>query len=203
MATPAAISISPIVKTTARIPLKGVSPLIMHKWSEKAKQIMLDTQQGKKAPKEHRNPQTDYEATIYHTENGDYGFPAIAFKAAMVRAGKLLNIKMVDARQLISISGVPSDDGVYDLAVISGEPRMREDMCRVGMGTDLRYRAEFVDWATIVNVSFYDNLIDLSSIINLLQFAGDSVGIGEWRPEKDGDKGRFIIDDSREIEVTK
>lgn len=202
MTTPSAISINPIAKTKARIPLKGISPLIMHKWSEKAKRIMLDAQQGKKAPKEHRDPKADYEASIYHTEDGRYGFPVIAFKAAMVRAGKLLNIKMVDARQLISISGVPSDDGVYDLAVIHGEPRMREDMCRVGMGTDLRYRAEFVDWTTTVDVSFYDNLINLSSIINLLQFAGDSVGIGEWRPEKDGDKGRFAIDDSREVEVT-
>jgi hypothetical protein len=36
-------------------------------------------------------------------------------------------------------------------------------------------------------------------IINLLQHAGFGVGLLEWRPEKNGDHGRFTIDPNFEV----
>lgn len=186
-------------KITLDIPVIGITPLIMHKWSEKAKRQMLNTQRGRKAAREPRDPRADYEATIYRTHDGAYGFPVLAFKAAAVRAGKLLGLKMTDVRQLISVEGVTADDGDMQLTPIEGEPRMREDVCHVGTGTDLRYRAEFPVWATTLTVNFYSAMISEESVLTLFEMAGDTVGVGEWRPEKDGDFGRFQIDDKREI----
>ena len=44
------------------VPIRGTSPLIVHKFSEKAKRQMLDAQQGRKTPKERRDPEADYQA---------------------------------------------------------------------------------------------------------------------------------------------
>lgn len=41
------VTIKPIEMKTVEITIEGDSPLIMHAWSEKAKLMMLEAQQGK------------------------------------------------------------------------------------------------------------------------------------------------------------
>lgn len=195
------IVIPSLSKTHMLVPLVGTAPLIMHKWSVKAKRQMLDTQQGKKKAKEIRDPEADYEASLYRTADGGYGFPVIAFKAATIRGAKLAGVKMTDARQMFFVHGDPSDDRTQELAPISGDPRMREDMVRVGMGTDLRYRGEFLEWKTVLAVEFYDTFISQDSLLSLINFGGESVGVGEWRPEKNGQNGTYRIDTDADIKV--
>lgn len=75
-------------------------------------------------------------------------------------------------------------------------PAMREDMVRVGMGTaDIRYRGEFRDWymdlTVLVNMS---GKYSVEQIVNILNAGGSFCGIGEWRPEKDGQNGMFHVE---------
>ena len=164
-----------------RLRLVGTSPLIVHKWSEKAKKQMLDKQmkrasQGKAA----KDPDQDYRESLYIRDDGTYGFPAVAFKAAAVRAGTYCEMKMVFLR------------GAFH---VEGEPQRREDMVRVGMGTaDIRYRPEFPKWATELDVSYNSRALAAEQIVNLFEIAGFAVGVGEWRPEKDGQFGRFRVE---------
>jgi len=77
--------------------------------------------------------------------------------------------------------------------MINGEPGMREDMVRVGMGTaDIRYRAEYRDWSALIRVEFVPSVIDLGSVVALID-AGGTNGIGEWRPEKNGSYGTYEV----------
>ena len=79
---------------------------------------------------------------------------------------------------------------------------MREDMVRIGMGVaDMRYRAEFWPWHAELEISYNTRALSLEQIMNLLNTAGFGVGIGEWRPERDGDKGRFHCANDEEIEA--
>ena len=79
-----------------------------------------------------------------------------------------------------------------ELVAIEGEPSMREDMVRVGMGTaDLRYRPEFKSWSISLPIEYNADAITLEQIVNLVNLAGFGVGIGEWRPERDGQYGMF------------
>jgi len=76
---------------------------------------------------------------------------------------------------------------------------MREDMVRVGMGTaDLRYRGEFADWSAKLLVRYNANVLSESQILNILNVAGFAVGVGEWRPERDGMSGMFHVADEQE-----
>jgi len=199
--TSSQIVIPSLSKTKMLVPLVGTAPLIVHKWSEKAKRQMLEAQQGKKKAKEIRDPEADYAASLYRTSDGGFGFPVIAFKAATVRGAKLAGVKMTDARQMFFVHGDQSDDLTQELAPIAGEPRMREDMVKVGMGTDLRYRGEFLEWKTVLSVEFYDAFISQESLLSLISFGGESVGVGEWRPEKNGQNGTYTIDTDAEIQV--
>lgn len=169
--------------------LVGTSPLICHKWSEKAKKQMLDKQMKKAAAgKVAKDPEQDYLDSLYEHPDGGYGFPCVAFKAAMVRAGTYSDLKMTFLRGAFHIPG--------ELVKLEGEPRLREDMVRLqGSTADLRYRGEFPEWAAILPVHFNARAISLEQVANLLVIAGFSVGVGEWRPEKNGSYGMFTVAD--------
>ena len=185
------------------VPIVGTSPLIVHKFSEKAKRQMLDAQQGRKTPKERRDPEADYQASFYRTESG-YGFPAVAFKAATVGAARFYgkDVRMTDLRQSLFFRGKYTAADPQALVEIIGEPVMREDVVRLGIsGTDLRYRPEFPQWSAVLDVTYVQSLLTRDSVLSLIDAGGMGVGVGEWRPEKKGDFGTYQIDMDREIEV--
>lgn len=188
-----AIELPPIRIETAAFLLIGDSPLIVHAWSEKAKRQMLDKQMKKAAKaREAKDPQADYEACFYRTAEGAYGFPAIGLKSAMVSACRFVDAKMTVARGAFHID--------VEMLEVIGEPNMREDMVRVGMGTaDIRYRPEFPQWRMPVTIKFNASAMSAEQIANLLNTAGFGVGIGEWRPEKNGSMGRFHVATSEEM----
>ncbi len=197
------IQIDRIPAETIRIPIIGTTPLITHKFSEKAKREMLDKMQGKRSPKLPKNPQAEYESAFYRFKEGGAGIPVIAFKAATVGAARFYgkDVTMTSLRQFMFFRGEIGADG-QQLARIIGEPRMREDVVRVGNGgTDLRYRPEFPEWSTILEITFVSSVLTRSSVLSLVDAGGMGVGVGEWRPEKRGEFGTYKIDQTKEIEV--
>lgn len=196
MATTSAIALQRIHREMAVIEIKGTAPLVVHAWSTKAKEMMLAAQQGKKAPKQAKDPMADYEASMYRFLDGSHGFPTLGFKSATVTGGARTFGKSVRMTELrLALTFVPDGIGVGGdmLTRIEGAPTMREDMVRVGMGTaDIRYRAEYRDWSAQLRVEYLPNMIDLESIVALID-AGGANGVGEWRPEKDGVFGTYQV----------
>jgi hypothetical protein len=201
------------------ITLIGETPLIVHRFAEKSKREMLEkqtksAQKGKVA----KNPEADFEASIYRMADGSHGFPAVAFKAAAVTAcTSLAGITKVAARQAFHVSGQQSiRQGAFSAAITTEElvevhcpaPTMREDMVRVGMGTsDIRYRAQYWPWAVDLIVEFNPLAMSAEQVLNLFNTAGFACGVGEWRPERDGSNGRFRVaeasDDALLIQIQK
>jgi hypothetical protein len=183
---------------TMSLTLIGDSPLIVHAWSKKAKEAILAKQQKKASKgKEVRDPERDFQESLYRMEDGTYGFPAVAFKAAAVTVcSQIDGITKVFARQTFHVLG-------GDLIQIQGdEPVMREDMVRVGMGTaDLRYRGEFKQWWVRLDLEYNASAISKEQLVNIFNTSGFGVGIGEWRPEKDGRNGRYHVASDEEIEA--
>jgi hypothetical protein len=171
--------------------LEGDSPLLCHAWSEKAKRMILEKQmkvptQGREA----KDPEQDFLQTLYPYEGkakgAEYGFPAIAFKSAAVDACRFVNMKMTEARGAFHIP--------VRLVPIFGKPVPQEDMVRVGMGTaDIRYRAAFDPWHTTFTVRYNKNAMSIEQIVNLFNTGGFGVGVGEWRPERNGSNGMFHV----------
>jgi len=200
------IEIDRIAAETIAVPIIGTSPLIVHRWNDKAKRQMLDAQQGKKKVKEIRDPQADYEESFYRiaTEEGEiYGFPVLAFKAATIGAARFYDkaVTMTSLKQMLFFKGVMTKADQQQLLPIVGEPRMREDVVRIGQGTDLRYRGEFPEWSTTLTITYVTSSLSRSAVLSLVDAGGMGVGVGEWRPQKSGEFGTYCVDQSRDIEV--
>lgn len=198
----AEIRIDRIAAETIRVPILGTTPLIMHRFSEKAKRKMLDAMQGRKSPKQRKDPEAEYEAAFYRLADGSPGFPALAFKSATVEASRFYgkDVTKVGLRQFLFFQGEVGADG-RALCRIEGEPQMREDA--VKNPSDLRYRPEFREWRTALEVTYVTSSLTRDSVLSLIDAGGMGVGVGEWRPEKNGDFGTYRIDPDREVEVIK
>ena len=166
---------------------------------------MFEGMQGIKSPKVPKNPEAEYQAAFYHLEGGRYGHPAIAFKKATVGAARFYGntVRMTELKQFILVHG---EIGASDVLVpVTGEPVMREDVVRVGGGksgkADLRYRPEFMPWSAVLRVTYVTSSLTRGSVVSLVDAGGMGVGVGEWRPEKDGVNGTYRVDIDREIEV--
>lgn len=182
------------------VPVRGITTLIMNKFSEKAVRQMAEAQQKtarlKKAPK---NPEECYQNARYLDDQGRDCVPVGALRGAIISAGRF-----VDGLPMTKIKGAVFF--VDDLIPIECEKVvMREDHVRNGGPNgvaDLRYRPEYHGWRLKLRIQFNANVITRNELLNLIQAAGFSVGIGEWRPEKcAGQHGRFDIDGTSVHEV--
>jgi len=214
--TSAAFVLPPLNRQRIDAVIVGDAPLIVHAWSEKAKKQML-AKQVKKAQmaKEAKDPDADFLQSLYTIkDDGGFGFPSVAIKDAMVTACTSIGgVTKVAARQAFRVVGEQAlVNGAHpglvmrqDLVLILGsEPEMREDMVRIGMGTaDIRYRGQFWPWCMQLHIVHNADLLSGEQILNLLNVAGFGVGIGEWRPERNGQHGIFHVADSDEIKHLK
>jgi hypothetical protein len=184
-----------------RVKLVGDSPLISHRWSDKAKREMLDKQMKKaKQAKEAKNPEEDYNQSMYRFHEGrdqrdekiwdgvSYGFPSTGFKNAAVTA-----VTHVAGMTKVAARGMFHVNLGQDLVKINGTPEPREDMVRIQMTTDIRYRGEFREWSVDLDVQYNAATVSPEQVVNLFNVAGFAVGVGEWRPEKNGSFGMFHV----------
>jgi hypothetical protein len=221
----AQINIQRIAASSIRVPVVGTAPLIVHNWSKKAKQQMLDAQQGKRKVKEVRDPEADYNASFYRLgvpepgQRQKYGFPVLGFKAATISAARFYgkDVTMTMLKQCLFFRGIMTAADNQQLVEIDYEwdeeamgglplddphrnPHMREDVVRLGQGsTDLRYRAEFFPWRAELIVTYVESALSQDSVLSLIDSGGMGVGVGEWRPQRGGQYGTYEIDESRPV----
>lgn len=195
------IELTPIKRQTLLVHIEGLAPLIVHRFDEKAKHAMLDAQVKTKAKQKRppQDPHAEYEASRYRLDDTRDGFPAVGFKAAIIGAARMFDgLTMVQLKQTVFVRGEGSDQ----LVPIDAEPRMREDVVRVGMGTaNLRYRAEYWPWSATLQVVHVAGVISADSVVALVNAAGLG-GVGEWRPSAPksltGSYGTFAVTDGQE-----
>lgn len=186
----------------------GDTPLITHAWSQKAKLEMLQKQvKATRAGKEVRDPQADFVSSLYEMTPGVYGFPATGVKNCImsaahkdkgiarssVMAALWLNAQMV--RVMPALAGAVCDMPL--VRVWGTPPEMREDMVKIGAGlnktANLAYRAQFTVWAMQVTGRLNPTVVTPEALAFLIEEAGMSSGVGEWRNERKGMFGAFHL----------
>ena len=65
---------------------------------------------------------------------------------------------------------------------------------RVGQSRILRTRAMFdIPWSCAFTADADEELVDQAQLESWLDIAGRRIGLGDWRPEKSGTNGRFMV----------
>lgn len=201
------INIPEIKIQLASLRIEGTSPLIVHKFSEKARKEILDKcMQKAKAGKEPKNPVMEFMQSLHwitpmpeeYTEeafetalaNGArFGFPATGLKQSAVSAAYRAGL----TKDKVSVYGAFHIIG-GELIEIHGTPMMREDYAVINNGApEIRYRAEFPEWEMAFDIQYNAAVYSLEQIVTFFNFGGFAVGVGDWRCEKGGIFGSYKV----------
>jgi hypothetical protein len=173
----------------AQFEIVGTAPLVMAAFSEKARQKMREKHEAgstakSKKEREARDFAADCEAALHRLEDSTIGFPASAWRAAMIDACRLVGFKMTMAKMSVFVEA----DG---LDLVSGQPLVRiigdyeqhvaATRNQTGV-TDLRSRPMFRRWSATLRVRWDGDQFRVGDVSNLLARAGMQIGVGEGRP---------------------
>lgn len=143
-------------------------------------------------------PEVEAEAGTYRLEGGALGFPAAAFKKAVVSAAKgrkvgklglpgIVLASVFETTEYVALIDPETDEPLHDYVIdIRGARPQKQGMVR-------RARPRVDAWACDVSLEYDDELIADDLVRELLERAGRNIGIGNFRPEKSGRYGRFEV----------
>jgi len=201
-ASPAAVTsqtvtIKPPNFGVAEFRVRGMAPLVIHRFSAKTKNQMKQKMETGKAASNKKNREaklTDdiYEEARYRSADGWDGFNASSIRAAMISACRLVGFKMTLAKLSVFVEadGVDKDEPQIPLIRIYGEPVKQEDMARVETGQPyVTVRAAYHDWAAKIRIRFDADQFTITDVSNLIARVGLQVGIGEGRPDSKNSAG--------------
>lgn len=176
--------------------LIGSAPFVMHKFSQKARNQIIETQKagsqakGKKV-REPKNFDEVYAGAMHLSEEGWAGVPAGAFRNAMISACRTVGYKMTHAKlaAFVLADGYDKDDET-PLIRIYGEPKRHTTYARNDNGSvDIRVRPMWKKWNITVRIRYDADMFSQKDIVNLMMRVGQQVGIGEGRPDSKNSAG--------------
>lgn len=193
--------------TRAILRVEGFSPLIMHKWSTKAEEMLANNVTGGAKPQRGVVvPEEAWKDSAYvipgkeklpDWKPGKYYFPAAAFKHAFLYGcAQLKDIKNFPKAQATGWVFI-DDDPILDFKDVI----LRRDIGRAPVQPI--YRPQFNDWACDLHIGYNAQAVSGQQVVSLFDLGGFAGGIGEWRPSspknKSGSFGRFRITNVKSV----
>ena len=180
---------------TIQVEIRGTTPLLIHRFGEAAEQGKA-TRMVEVAE---RNPREEATKAAYIAEDGTFYFSAFAISGAMGAAGASHKVKgsRKSLRFVVpSAVRVPTDT----ITILNGagpakdfEVDGRPVTIPATKGRIMRYRPRFDCWGAQFDLLVNDELLSVEMAHRLLQEAGQSIGVGDFRPEKRGPFGTFRV----------
>lgn len=208
-----AIHIAPPNIKTGEVWIKGTAPLVIHKFSEKAKNMIRDKQAAgsvanTKKKHEAKNFDEVFEGARHKSFEGWDGIPAPAFRNASISACRLVGFKMTMAKLSIFIEadGFDATEGTPLVKIYGGEPRKLESMVRLATGVcDISVRPQWLEWGARLRIRYDADQFTASDVVNLIARVGMQVGICEGRPDSTNSAGMgwgtFEISDEKTVKA--
>jgi hypothetical protein len=187
---------------TVEIELTGTSPYLMHRFSDesslekKTRRIQVDNE----------TPRELATKVAYIDTDGSYYFSAASIPGTMSAAGA--SHKMKSSRKTLKFvvpSAVRTESDKIFILGEDGKPAAnfevdsRPVMIPATRGRVMRHRPRFDAWKARFRLIINDDLLAPAMAHQLLNEAGVSVGVGDFRPAKGGPFGTFLVSKFAEV----
>ena len=170
------------------VTIQGITPILFNRFRDTAIE-------GKSKKKTGALVEADIEDKLYKDEKGKIQLPAVYLKNALTEASKQFKIQGKNKATYSKIVGssvdvmpfyIDFEAGNYEVFRISAVNPMTKGRMMVS-------RPKFNKWQASFQIILNDDQVDVSVINEILEHAGKYVGVGDWRPEKKGMFGKFMI----------
>ena len=180
------------------VTIKGTTPLLQNRFS------MADEVKAKPTKRKSvTNKENDVEDTIYRLPNKKVYQPSECIKQSIIEAGKAFKKGRSNMSKIFA-----SFIMITPEAIIHNNQNIITDRRAVVIpatrGRIMRNRGRFEVWSLTFDVTILvDNEIDEATLHDAIDYAGSYVGIGDYRPQKKGMYGRFIVESIKEVKQKK
>ena len=169
--------------------IEGTSPLLMHRFP------MGDVDAKSKA-KNRKQTTDDVESYLYRDDNGALVQPSTHLIGALKKAGAKFQIPgqgKLTYKNLMGSGAVIVDPDQIPHEFQDWEIDRRPVI--VNRSRIVRNRPKLKKWALSFTVDYDEDEVPGEVLNELFEYAGRRVGIGDFRPEKGGPFGRFMVTD--------
>lgn len=174
-----------------KITVDGTSPLMTHNPASMG--VTKTPGKASNIP----SPEDEAERGTYRLEDGGCAIPGVAFRGSILKAAGAWKTKR-SATMKSQLSHIQIVEELVPLLMRDGEPitsfaidRRRAIVQRQGI---MRSRPRFEEWSTSFTVIYDGDLVKDEEIIRQIAAdAGKRVGVGDFRPERNGWFGRFMV----------
>ncbi len=174
----------------------GNAPYVSNNFDEEALSEMREKQamgsaaakgQSRTKAKPPKDFQASYRGSLHHDNRGgtNYGVPATAFRAAIVRACSTEGIEMTRAKQCVFVLADGFDTSGKPIVLIHDrEPVYFERYVRLANGApDIKAAARFEPgWRCVLRLRYDAKQFTPRTIASLVMRAGIGIGVGAGRP---------------------
>jgi len=185
---------------TVEVEIRGTTPLLVHRFTEESEQEKAT----RRIKVDNKDPREEAKRAAYIAQDGTFYISAFSIPNAMASAGS--NHKMRGSRKTLRFV-VPCAVQIKTdtITIMNGagpakdfEVDARPVTIPATKGRIMRYRPRFNCWGLKFFLQVNDAMLALDDAQMLLNEAGQSVGIGDFRPEKRGPFGTFLVTSFKE-----
>lgn len=173
-----------------KVVLHGQTPVLMHRFA-------TDGVDGSKL-----SPKEECERSAYRDADGFLAFPSENIIRGLSNAGKEVKRggKGKATMSKVIASAVLPATPEYRILDASGNPikdfeiHSKPVRIKATGGRVIRHRPMIRDWILPVHVRYNETTITEKDVISCFEHLGQTVGIGDWRPENKGAMGVATIE---------
>lgn len=169
--------------------LKGTTPLVMRRLSEKAKRELLlpspkKTQGDKQTTLKH-DPYQEFQDSPYKSDDPESPTLLLMPSTAIKNAMRSVAVDIPNASSKAQLGRLTYVEGEY--VPVYGTPQLKMDIVRsadMNRTPDVRTRVIVPEWIVVATICYITPILNGNAIVNLIANAGIMQGIGDGRPEK-------------------
>ena len=165
-----------------KVEVKGVTALLMHRFPIEPIEAI-----------EKKTPQEQAEIAAYRTPEGGLYVPAVCIQRALISAAAFSKGKGRASLQRNAAACLMIEPEWVDLGVKTFAVDSRAVVVPATKGRVVRHRPRIDAWALAFSVDFDDSLLRETELRRIVDDAGQRVGLLDFRPEKRGMFGRFMV----------
>ncbi len=172
-----------------RVRIKGISALIMHAYP------MMPIENP---PIEKRPMDEQAELAAYRDpETGELYIPAVAIQRCLIAAAGYSKGKGRASLQKQTAACVYVAPERVSLGTKTYKIDARPVVIPATKGRVMRFRPRLDEWSAVIEVEYDENLLTEVQMRQIVDDAGSRVGLLDFRPERKGPFGRFIVTEWR------
>jgi hypothetical protein len=179
------------------------TPILLHRWTEKAVRQMLGKMTGLDMPREPKDLTKEFDESWYRNIEGEPVVPCRVIKACIIE-GAISTGKLVSKAELKREMRVRGYTAPLKMKGGKVKDHLTMDVriaANQGGSPDIRSRALVPAGAWCDVVLDFPKTLSPDKVIAALAAAGETIGLCDWRPERGGEFGVFSVDLLKEGDI--